>query len=265
MRFQKFGFLLLSVATSILAQTLVTIPAGCFRMGSPEGNSNEVPVHTTCVKEFQIDATEVTQSQFQTIMNVNPETLTPCASIEMNDFLWNNQNIISKTFLGPQKPAICILWDEARQYCEKVGKRLPSEAEWEYAARAGSTSFYFWGQDSKDACLYGNVADQSLTCDDECMSYRIKCHDGFGVSVAPVETFRPNAWGLYDMSGNAEEWVNDPMDTASNYNEQPSVSASDHVSRGGSWLHYSRGFSSSYRSPGLRNKRSTTQGFRCAK
>lgn len=120
-------------------------------------------------------------------------------------------------YTGPNYPVTCVSWSDARAYAEWLSKktkhkyRLPSEAEWEYAARAGSTGFWYWGNDPKQACQYENVADltflkrrmRSATSDNH-----FDCDDKNGFNVA-VGSFKPNPWGLYDMVGNVSEFTED--------------------------------------------------------
>jgi formylglycine-generating enzyme required for sulfatase activity len=112
-----------------------------------------------------------------------------------------------------EHPVVCVSWDDAMAFCQwlsrKEGKtyRLPTEAEWEYACRAGTTTRYYSGDDPETLAKVGNVADATATA-----KYRgwvaIKASDGY-VFTAPVGSFKPNAFGLYDMHGNARQWCSD--------------------------------------------------------
>src|SRR5262245_58045290 len=134
-------------------------------------------------------------------------------------------------------PIVCISWDDATAFAEWLSRRtgqayrLLTEAEWEYAARAGSTTRFYFGNDAKDLCSYGNFA--------EAQASEANCRDGH-VYTAPVGSFRPNAFGLYDMHGNVWEAVGDCF--ASDYNGAPNDGSayitsdcSSHALRGGSW------------------------------
>lgn len=160
----------------------VLLQGGCFQMGSGQGEPDERPVHEVCIAPFKMDKFEVSQKEFQLKMGSN-----------------------SSRFKGADLPVESVTWIEADEFCMESGKRLPTEAEWEYAARGGSVSEYSWGNeiDSKKA----NYCDQScsLNVRDEANS------DGFPFT-APVGSFPPNPFGLHDMAGNVSEWVADWME-----------------------------------------------------
>jgi formylglycine-generating enzyme required for sulfatase activity len=116
-----------------------------------------------------------------------------------------------------QEPVTCVNWDDARAYSQWLSQRtghryrLPSEAEWEYAARAGTRGFWYWGNSEADACQYENVADMSFLRQrmrSPSLDNHFDCEDGFAWN-APVGSFKPNPWGLYDMVGNASELTQD--------------------------------------------------------
>jgi formylglycine-generating enzyme required for sulfatase activity len=179
--------------------TYVWIPPGNFQMGCSPGDSEcipwETPAHTvTITRGFWIGQTEVTQAAYQRVMGTNPSH-----------------------FHGDGLPVESVTWDEAQSYCRTVGMRLPTEAEWEYAARAGSK-----------ASRYGDL--------DAVAWYR----GNSGAQTHEVGQKEANAWGLYDMLGNAWEWVADWYDgsyysqSASQDPQGPS-SGTQRVLRGGSW------------------------------
>jgi formylglycine-generating enzyme required for sulfatase activity len=190
---------------------MVVIPAGSFEMGSDKGEDNEKPVRRVAIgKAFALGKTEVTQGQWKALMGDNPSKYINC---------------------GDDCPVETVNWDDAQAYIrklsEKTGKqyRLPSEAEWEYACRAGGTHTYC-GDDNPDSISwYGGLA---------------KPAGNSGKSTNPVATKQPNAFGLYDMSGNVWEWVEDSY--YENYNGAPvdgsawvNKDSAKHVPRGGSW------------------------------
>lgn len=149
--------------------TFVRICPGRFRMGSPAGekgrSDDEGPAHEVDVKEFALGRTEVTNAQFRAFRKDHPG----------DDHL----------------PAVNVSWDEARAFCEHYGHRLPSEAEWEYAARAGSDKRYSFGDDEKELTRYAWYQDNS----------EYQAH--------PVASKDANRWGLSDMHGNVWESVQD--------------------------------------------------------
>jgi len=161
--------------TNGIGMEFVLIPAGTFKMGSDSGDPDERPVHqVTISKPFSIGKYEVTQGQWQAVMGNNP-------SLFPGD---------------PNRPVEQVSWDDAQAFISKLNTmegvklyRLPTEAEWEYAARAGSTTIYYFGNDPKplgDHAWYRANSER-------------RSH--------PVGQKRPNAWGLYDMLGNVWEWV----------------------------------------------------------
>jgi formylglycine-generating enzyme required for sulfatase activity len=195
---------------------MIVIPSGSFNMGSTEGETNEQPVHlVTIAKPFAMSMTEITQAQWKNIMGNEPSRFSNC---------------------GVNCPVEQVSWETVQEFVRKLnsktGKqyRLPNEAEWEYAARAGSTSKYPWGeQASHEFANYGE--------DDCCMGLALG-RDQW-VDTSPVSSFPPNAFGLYDMVGNVWEWVEDSYHD--DFNDAPSVNVawsgdgSTHVVRGGSW------------------------------
>jgi formylglycine-generating enzyme required for sulfatase activity len=214
--------------------TYVWIPAGTFQMGCSPGDrecySDERPAHTvTITKGFWMGQTEVTQAAYQRVMGANPSH-----------------------FRGERLPVEQVTWDEANTYCRAVGMRLPTEAEWEYAARAGSTSE-----------RYGEL--EAIAWYDQEPSFLTWNSGGQTHEVAQKQ---PNAWKLYDMLGNVEEWVADWGD--GNYYRQsplqdpPGPSAGEARSlRGGSWHHIAGGVRVSVRYSDVPGGRMNYDGFRC--
>jgi formylglycine-generating enzyme required for sulfatase activity len=210
---------------------VVGIPGGSFLMGcSPDDKEcdyNEKPAHQVTVKHFSMDVTQVTQAQFKAVMGKNPSKFQPC----------------------PTCPVDAISWSDAHDYCAKVGKRLPTEAEWEFAARGGTAGARYADVDS--IAWYANNADE-------------KTH--------PVATKKPNDYGLYDMLGNVLEWCADWYDgeyyaKAPSDNPQGPAAGGTHVLRGGSWVDPAKNVRASTRgwfSPTSRYF-VFTAGFRCAR
>ena len=189
------------------------IPAGKFMMGSPENEKDhwegESPQHqVTLTKPFYMGLTEVTQVQYEAVIGSNPSESR-----------------------GPRKPVERVSWDEAAEFCSKLsaktGKtvRLPTEAQWEYACRAGTTTRFSFGDNDDELRNYGNYGEDG-------------CDDGFN-RTAPVGSFKPNGFGLYDMHGNVCEWTSDfSSGTYSNAKDIDPTGPErepSHVIRGGAW------------------------------
>ena len=203
---------------------MVAIPGGDFMMGSPPGEKNrylsESPQRPVAVPGFFMGKYEVTQAQYQAIMGTNPSS-----------------------FKGDNLPVETVSWNEAVEFCKKLSQktgreyRLPSEAEWEYACRAGTTTPFYFGD-----TITGDLANYNATS-----IYASEPPRQYRQQTTSVGSFRPNAFGLYDMHGNVWEWCQDTWHD--NYNGAPTdgsawVSNNDNryqstaVLRGGSWINY---------------------------
>ena len=206
------------------------VPAGMFMMGEGD-EAHEV----TLTKSFKIGVHEVTQAQYEQVMGVNPSK-----------------------FKGADNPVENVSWEDAVEFCRRLSElpaekeagnvyRLPSEAQWEYACRAGTTTEYSFGDDDSDLGDYAWFRENSSN----------RTH--------PVGDKLPNAWGLYDMHGNVLEWCQDW------YGDYPSGSVTDpsgatsgsyRVIRGGCWLYPAEGCRSAYRFWDFPSSRSSSSGFR---
>lgn len=161
---------------------LVRIPAGCFLMGSPEEEKDrfddEGPQHEVQVPEFYLGRYPVTNAQYGQYLKANPDAAEPeyWADRELNQ---------------PRQPVVGVSWKEAKAYARWAGLRLPSEAEWEYACRAGTLTRYYTGDKDSDLGRAGWYSENSKD------------------NLHPVGEKEPNAFGLYDMHGNVWEWVED--------------------------------------------------------
>jgi formylglycine-generating enzyme required for sulfatase activity len=198
--------------------TMVKIPAGSFLMGSPESEKgrfeDESPQHPVSLKEFYMGQTEVTQSQYQAIMGENPSK-----------------------FRGNNLPVETVSWNQSQEFCQKLSTKtgrnytLPSESQWEYACRAGTTTPFYFGETITPDL--GNYDGNSTYGNASKGSYRKK--------TTKVGEFPPNDFGLYDMYGNVWEWCQDTWHK--NYQDAPmdgsaltSRNNNAHILRGGSWI-----------------------------
>jgi formylglycine-generating enzyme required for sulfatase activity len=234
---------------------MVLIPTGSFEMGNRHGREDEKAVHQVSVAAFWMDKTEVTQAEYERHALPNPSH-----------------------FKGANLPVEQIKWGDAAKYCnlrstedglqpcynaeaecnfEATGYRLPTEAEWEYACRAGSETAYSFGRDSAKLSQYAWF------------------HDNAAQTTHPVGQKKPNRWGLYDMHGNVAEWCNDIYDPAY-YTHSPAANpqgpaeGSQNVLRGGSWKSTAEALRSSYRlgeTPGFSDACLARDaiGFRCVR
>lgn len=270
---------------------MVVIPAGNFMMGSPASETgrfdNEGPVHSVSVKSFALSKTEVTVGEFRTFTqrsgyrtSAEQDSSRGCRAWDASDgkFDWR----AGKDWKNPgfsqseREPVVCVSWDDAQAYVKWVNQqqratyRLPSEAEWEYAARAGSSAARPWGDDPDQACRYANVADQSKSPTGQFWPNGHKCNDGYWFT-APVPSFTPNSFGLHDMIGNAWEWTQDCWN--SNYNGAPSDGSAwttgecsvGRVARGGSWVNFPQFARSAFRNGVTSTYRNGSYGFRLAR
>jgi formylglycine-generating enzyme required for sulfatase activity len=230
--------------TNSIGMKLVLIPAGEFLMGSPDSDSdaqsNEKPQHRVQIsRPFYLGVYEVTQAEYEKVMGTNPSQFKEC---------------------GPRGPVEIVSWDDAQVFCQKLSAladeqaagwryRLPTEAEWEYACRAGSTSRFSCGDDYSWLDNYAWSITNS------------------GSKTHPVGEKKPNAWGLYDMHGNVWEWC---LDWRSDYTpgEQKDpcgpLSGPFKVLRGGSWQSPKALCRSATRHSASRYESDATIGFRVA-
>ena len=201
---------------------MVVIPPGSFRMGFDGGEPEryEGPVRNVSIaRPFAAGRTEVTVAEFrQFVAATGHEAARGCYAWDgktptmIEDGTWADPGYGRP--VGEDEPAVCLDWRDASAYvtwlADRTGHpyRLLSEAEWEYAANAGSSAVFPWGSDGDQACRYANVFDLSGAKATEAAIPPVNCDDGYA-SVAPVARFAPNAFGLYDMVGNAWEWVQD--------------------------------------------------------
>jgi uncharacterized protein (TIGR02996 family) len=224
--------------THSVGMQFACIPPGTFLMGSPPNDPDrrdyETQHRVTLTEGFCMGVHPVTQAQWQAIMGDNPSG-----------------------FKGDTLPVETVSWDDCQEFVEMLGQRtgerfrLPTEAEWEYACRAGTTTAYSTG-DGLDALKRAGWC-----------SYDGKYRGA--EETRPVGQFEPNAWGLYDMHGNVYEWCQDrygPYEKQDQKDPKGSTNGTDRVLRGGSWLGHPRACRSAYRLRGEPGDRSDCFGCR---
>ncbi len=248
----------------------IWLQGGCFQLGSRDPRPTrlflEKPLHTVCVDGFWMGKYEVTNGQYRQFKPAH-----------------NSQETEGRSLNGDEQPVVYVSWYDAKAYMDWLTRnrdrqgrplfRLPTEAEWEFAVRAGTETPRYWGgeeESTTETCAYANVAD---------FFYQLKrvsyhdCSDGFLVS-APVGRFPANPAGLYDMLGNVWEWcedhygketyrVNQAADRPRNPLYQEKEDGFDYrVIRGGSWLSEPNSIRCAKRSPSPPASRFNVLGFR---
>lgn len=263
---------------------MVMVPAGAFQMGSPsyeEGrDDNEGPVRTVTIpRDFAVGKYEVTKAEFAAFVSATGYTsASDCHTYEDEKF----EKRSGRSWRDPgfrqseRDPALCVSWDGARAFAEwlsrRTGKsyRLLTEAEWEYAARAGTMTARSWGSDSASACGYANVHDiTSKTVNDGYTWTNHACDDGVAQTAA-VGSYEANAFGLHDMLGNVWEWTEDCWNESfagapTDGSAWTSGNCERHPIRGGSWDFRPSGVRSANRNWGGYAYQSHNVGFRVAR
>ena len=211
----------------LLLPPMITIPAGDFLMGNDDDERTK-PVHRVSIKTFKMSAYEVTVKQFKQFVE-----RTGYVIADDRCWKWVDEHsgiaklgidITQGNWLTPAyapsdlHPVMCVSWDDANAYLQWLSKttgnhyRLPTDAEWEYAARAGNTSKYGVGDDEQALCNYGNIWDTSgmraFVRDKKYQTKTLACDDG-SEYTSVVGSYKPNAFGIYDMLGNVSEWTQD--------------------------------------------------------
>jgi formylglycine-generating enzyme required for sulfatase activity len=208
---------------------MVVVPPGEFSMGSdainemrggiarPEGPVRKI----TIAYKFGVGRFEVTNAEFESFVTATGYQPAKKCGMGMNEPVEKDVTfrgpILGQTPV-PNAPAVCISWTDAKAYVAwlsaTTGKRyrLLTEAEWEYAARGGSTAKWPWGDQDTDACKYENTFDldsqAAVPAGSRITWSAVDCHDGHGL-IAPVGSYKPNHFGLHDMLGNVWEWAED--------------------------------------------------------
>ncbi len=226
------------------AQGMLRVPAATFPMGSSDQHAppNERPPHSITVKPFAIDRTEVTVRDYRSCVDKKrcapPSRTHAACTFDLGD---------------PELPINCVRWSDADAFCRANGKRLPTEAEWELAARGPSPNLYPWGN-TKPSCVLAATLVREMSP---------KSCSGARPAKVGVHAAGASPFGVLDMIGNVEEWVSDF------YSEHvasvaPRAGAS-HVLRGGGWLSAPSASRATTRNWGSMMEAGPNVGFRCAR
>lgn len=263
---------------------MLLIPAGDFMMGSStEGREDEEPVHHVSLDAFYLDKYEVTNKLFQKFVRETGYETTAekegrAAAVTSGGQWevipganWRKPEGGETVFESNREehPVVSVSWYDADAYCRWADKRLPTEAEFEYAGRAGTRTIYWWGDGNPGSKRPANIADESAKRQFPDLPIMAGYDDGYDRS-APVGSFDPNPWGLHDMIGNVSEWTADWY-AEDYYRNSPernpigSFSAKYKVLRGGSWHNGPLGVRSAYRRNSQPGYRYDHFGYRCAK
>jgi formylglycine-generating enzyme required for sulfatase activity len=239
---------------------MVVIPAGSFDMGSKHGREDERPVRKVWIDSFLMDKYEVTQAEFERLGKKeampNPSHFKG-ADLPVEQVNWPLAAVFCNARSRAEGLDPCYNEDTSECDFTKNGYRLPTEAEWEYACRAGTDSDYSFGNETRHLGDYGWFADNA------------------GKKTHPVGQKKPNPWGLYDMHGNVAEWCHDMYDkiyykSGPEKNPRGPDKGKDYVLRGGSWKSAGDTLRSAYRlaeSPGFSDACLARDaiGFRCVR
>ena len=246
--------------------TMARIPAGSFQMGSaeqePGREANEGPLHTVTLAEFLIGQTPITQAQWRAVARWQPQQgelwgrdLNP----EPARFQGEAARLLAGETNTDERPVERVSWLEAIEFCSRLSQRtkrnytLPSEAQWEYACRAGTSTAYCFGP-----IIYSDLANFRGTDASRFNSLNIPDPQPlFREQTTPVRMFPANAWGLHDMHGNVLEWCLDSVRSSyeggpydgSAWNDPQAPKEQQRITRGGSWSMPPRFCRSAFRSP----------------
>ncbi len=261
---------------------MLVVPAGEFVMGSPEGENGrfeeEGPTHAVRVAAFAVSETPITRHQYEMFVRATGRDHAPSCNAMSDAGEWTETRGLTWRSPGFEQaddhPVVCVSWDDAQAYAQwlaaRTGRRyrLLSESEFEYAARAATTTAFPWGAEVGEACAHANGFDLAAKrLHPDWPSFA--CDDGYA-HTAPVEAFPANAFNLRGLTGNVYQWVQDcfhdgyvgaPEDGAA-WDGEPCEAR---VIRGGSWLNGARGLRAAMRDRDPQSSRYTNIGLRVAR
>lgn len=263
---------------------MVVLPPGKFTIGSPASErgrgSDENPRKLITIRyAFAVGKYPVTRREFAAFAKDTDRQFGPCEHWDGESFRVEEALYWGNAFQQTDRhPVVCVNWEDSQAYVRwlsrKTGERyrLLSEAEWEYAARAGTTTAWYWGNTEASQCRYANGADLSAKMQGVAPPGFVGCDDKY-THTSPVGSFLPNKFGLYDMGGNVGEWVEDCyQDTyrhaATDGSAVETCLARFHearVMRGGAWNAIPAWLRSASRDVEVPSLRSDTFGFRVAR
>jgi formylglycine-generating enzyme len=263
---------------------MALVPAGNFWMGSPDsgGDNDEHPRHRVVLSAFYLDRHEVTNRLFQQFVQQTSHRTTAeqegkawaltaaGKGEEVSGAQWRNPEGGETVFASNREnhPVVSVSWNDAEAYCRWAGKRLPTEAEFEYATRGGTETTYWWGNGNPGSHRVANIADESAKRQYSDWTIMTGYDDGY-IRTASVGSFETNLFGLHDMTGNVWEWTADWYDktyyrNSPERNPKGPPSGSYRVLRGGSWGNDPGLVRSAYRGGDTPTRRDDLFGFRCA-
>lgn len=275
------------VITCETCSEMVEIPGGSFMMGATETEYrgatsyltlyvDETPRHEEKIERFFLAIHDVTREQFARFAEETKFTGRGCQVFNgKSSRLDANADWASPGFKqGDKDPVVCVSWNDAQRYIDwlnskavsgdKLTYRLPTESEWEYAARAGTVTAAYWG--SATQCKFANARDVSMARSLP-NSPHVDCDDGY-INTSPVGFYLPNPWGLYDMLGNVSQWTRDcsrlGYSSPSSSPLATKVDCSMKAARGASWATIPFGVRAAARQAYKNDTRSNTLGFRLA-
>jgi formylglycine-generating enzyme required for sulfatase activity len=277
---------------------MIALAGGPSAVGSPadepERHKDEVLQHTENVGAFAVSESEITRRQFAAFV-ADTKRQIPVGCYTHGDGMDTTSDLdASASWRAPRfdqtddHPVVCVTWQDATDYVAWLSRRtgqsyrLLSDVEWEYAARAGTTSAYFWGDDADQGCAWMNGGDPSLAralplwtqavardaAAGTVGARMIECEDGNAFTAA-VRSYRPNALGLYDVAGNVWEWVDACRDPAAQSGAEHEKTSNDQCTlrgvRGGSWDDWPLELRSADRHKTATDTRRNDVGFRIAR